>query len=184
MRFDAATAPGQTEVWQAPEGWTERARLSVSGEAATDRLAVRLSDAMRPGDTLLLSGDLGAGKTHLARAFIRHALGDPMAEVPSPTFTLVQTYETDRGEVWHADLYRLGSADELIELGLEDAMADSRCLIEWPERMAPHLPPDAALLRLTPDASDPERGRIVVLWGAERSDTVRRVTDALPDDAG
>jgi tRNA threonylcarbamoyladenosine biosynthesis protein TsaE len=86
-----------------------------------------------------LKGDLGTGKTSFARAFIR-ARGNPDEEVPSPTFTLVQIYELDPIAIWHFDLYRLQSAEEAWELGIEDAFGTATSLIEWPERLGPLLP--------------------------------------------
>jgi tRNA threonylcarbamoyl adenosine modification protein YjeE len=94
---------------------------------------------VRAGDLITLTGDLGAGKTTFARALIRALLDDPAAEVPSPTFTLVQSYSTPRIEVAHFDLYRLNSADELDEVGFDDAVADGLALVEWPERAGDRL---------------------------------------------
>lgn len=99
------------------------------------------------GDCLLLEGQIGAGKSHFARALIRARLGRE-EDVPSPTFTLVQTYQADV-EIWHADLYRLGHPDEVLELGLEAAFDDAICLIEWPDRLGRHLPQGAVRLKLT-----------------------------------
>ncbi|TNE67180.1 MAG: tRNA (adenosine(37)-N6)-threonylcarbamoyltransferase complex ATPase subunit type 1 TsaE [Alphaproteobacteria bacterium] len=105
-------------------------------EAATASLAAALAARLRAGDMLALTGDLGAGKSTFARAFIRARLGDADAEVPSPTFTLVQSYEDGDGvEIWHADLYRLSEPEEAYELGLDDAREAGICLIEWPDRM-------------------------------------------------
>src|SRR5210317_2389261 len=89
-------------------------------EAATATLAARMAPLLAKGDTLLLEGDIGAGKSAFARALIRARLGR-MEDVPSPTFTIVQTYEADDGDIWHCDLYRLTHPDEAFELGLEDA---------------------------------------------------------------
>jgi tRNA threonylcarbamoyladenosine biosynthesis protein TsaE len=100
-----------------------------------------------PGDTLLLSGTLGAGKTALARALIRALDGDPALEVPSPTYTLVQTYETKAGTVWHFDLYRLDDADAVVELGWDEA-ADGIRLVEWPDRLGRLAPADALALAI------------------------------------
>ena len=91
-----------------------------------------------PGDCLLLRGPIGAGKSHFARSFIQSRLGRA-EDVPSPTFTLVQTYQADV-EIWHADLYRLGHPDEVLELGLESAFDTAISLIEWPVRLGRHLP--------------------------------------------
>src|SRR5262249_8962459 len=92
------------------------------------------------GDVVGLKGDLGAGKTTLARAIIRAAADDPALIVPSPTFTLVEVYETARGTYWHFDLYRLETPEQVFELGWEDALAEGVVLIEWPERLGALLP--------------------------------------------
>lgn len=122
--------------------------LYLPDEAATEALGARLAALLRAGDTVLLEGSIGAGKSHLARALIRARLGR-MEDVPSPTFTLVQTYEADGTDIWHADLYRLGHPDEVLELGLEQAFDTAICLIEWPDRLGPHVPEDALHLRLS-----------------------------------
>lgn len=113
-------------------------------ETDTQDLAIRLAGLLVPGDVLLLSGPIGAGKSTLARALIRARLGNPDEEVPSPTFTLVQTYEHPRGDIWHCDLYRLSHPDEAFELGLDEAFDTAICLIEWPDRLG-DLQPDTAL---------------------------------------
>lgn len=118
-------------------------RLYLATEDATTRLAENLASVLQPGDTVLLSGQIGAGKSHLARSLIQARLGR-REEVPSPTFTLVQTYGPPDDEIWHADLYRLSHPDEVWELGLDDAFVTSICLVEWPERLGSHVP-DLAL---------------------------------------
>lgn len=115
--------------------------------AATDRLGTWLADRLRAGDCLLLSGPIGAGKSHLARALIRARLGR-FEDVPSPTFTLVQTYQADV-EIWHADLYRLSHPDEVLELGLDEAFSTAICLIEWPDRLGKLAPKNAVLVTLS-----------------------------------
>ena len=126
-------------------------------EALTAGLARALAPLLRPGDTLLLDGPVGAGKTHFARALIRARQGDAAEDVPSPTFTLVQTYADAEGvELWHADLYRLADASELVELGLDEALADSVTLIEWPDRMGTP-PPGALTVSLAPLTPDTRR---------------------------
>lgn len=120
----------------------------LADEAATQQLGGDLALALRAGDVLALSGDLGAGKTTLARALIRAMAGDPNLEVPSPTFTLVQNYEA-RIPLAHFDLYRIVSGEELAELGLDAATAEGAALIEWPERAEGRLPPETATVTLT-----------------------------------
>ncbi|AWK87768.1 tRNA (adenosine(37)-N6)-threonylcarbamoyltransferase complex ATPase subunit type 1 TsaE [Azospirillum thermophilum] len=122
--------------------------LSLPDEAATARLAGRLATVLQPGDLVALRGDLGAGKTALCRALIRSVTG-PEAEVPSPTFTLVQMYDTDIGPLWHFDLYRLSGPDEVIELGWDEARAEAASLVEWPDRLGPLLPADRLEIALT-----------------------------------
>ncbi|QDZ12549.1 tRNA (adenosine(37)-N6)-threonylcarbamoyltransferase complex ATPase subunit type 1 TsaE [Devosia ginsengisoli] len=109
----------------------------LADDAATEALGVELANALKPGDLVVLEGDLGAGKTALARAIIRALAGDPMLDVPSPTFALVQPYDTPRGPVLHADLYRLGDAREVDELGLLDN-PEAIVLVEWAAR-APEI---------------------------------------------
>ncbi len=109
------------------------ATLDLENLAATEALGARIARGLRRGEAVALEGDLGAGKTALARAILR-ALG-VSETVPSPTFTLVQEYQTTRLAVFHYDLYRIEDASELAELALEDAMAEGVALIEWPERM-------------------------------------------------
>ncbi len=130
--------------------------LSLADEAATLRLARQLAEAARPGDVLALEGDLGSGKTTLARAFIR-ALTTPEEEVPSPTFTLVQTYDCDIGMIWHFDLYRLNRPDDALELDIEEAFAEGVSLIEWPERLGAWLPAEALRVSLAAGAGAMER---------------------------
>jgi tRNA threonylcarbamoyladenosine biosynthesis protein TsaE len=113
--------------------------VDLPDEAATAALAARVAALVVPGDIIALKGDLGAGKTSFARAFIR-ARGDANEEVPSPTFTLVQTYQTDAVAIWHFDLYRLDAAEEAWELGIEEAFTSGVSLIEWPERLSSLLP--------------------------------------------
>ena len=113
-------------------------QFTLKNENATAALAAKLAGIAEPGDVIALIGDLGAGKTSFARAFVAAKGGD--GEVPSPTFTLVQLYEFADGDVYHFDLYRLEEADEIFELGIEDAMSDGISLIEWPDRMGAYLP--------------------------------------------
>jgi tRNA threonylcarbamoyl adenosine modification protein YjeE len=118
-------------------------RIFLPDDAATAALGARLAAQLRPGDLVLLTGGLGAGKTALARAVIRALAGDPALDVPSPSFALVQPYEAQGGPLLHADLYRLSDPREIDELGLFDS-ADAIVLVEWPER-APELAGRATL---------------------------------------
>jgi tRNA threonylcarbamoyladenosine biosynthesis protein TsaE len=133
--------------------------LHLTNEAATDRLGAVLARILRAGDTVLLSGSIGAGKTHFSRALIRARLRRA-EDVPSPTFTLVQSYDA-QPEIWHADLYRLSSPDEVIELGLEAAFDTAICLVEWPDRLGDLTPPDALHLNLADDG----QGRLATFTG-------------------
>jgi tRNA threonylcarbamoyladenosine biosynthesis protein TsaE len=153
-----------------------RLSLSLPTEDDTARLGAWLAARLGAGDCLALSGPIGAGKSHLARALIRARLGNPSEDVPSPTFTLVQTYAADV-DIWHADLYRLTHPDEVLELGLDEAFARAITLVEWPERMGAALPPDAIALALEGEGegrrarlSVPDRAALVAGlradWGA------------------
>jgi tRNA threonylcarbamoyl adenosine modification protein YjeE len=121
---------------------------TLANEQATARLACDLAALLQPGDVVTLSGDLGAGKTTFARALIRRLAGDPRLEVPSPTFTLVQSYPLAPFPILHADLYRVSDPEELAELGIEEA-ENAAILIEWPDRAGHALPADRLDLALT-----------------------------------
>ncbi|MES1990383.1 MAG: tRNA (adenosine(37)-N6)-threonylcarbamoyltransferase complex ATPase subunit type 1 TsaE [Pseudomonadota bacterium] len=109
--------------------------LTLADEAATVALGRALAPLLSMGDFVTLTGDLGAGKSALARAIIQARLGDDAEDVPSPTFTLIQTYDTPDLLITHADLYRLGDPSELRELGLNEALDEGAILMEWPDRM-------------------------------------------------
>ena len=121
------------------------ARLTIDllDETATAELARRVGALLKPGDVVALRGDLGAGKTAFARSLIRSLSGPGGIDrdVPSPTFTLVQTYETSVGPIHHFDLYRIEAPGELAEIGWDEALADGIVLVEWPERAGSWLPP-------------------------------------------
>ncbi len=134
-------------------------RVPLATEADTTAFGTWLGHHLQRGDTVLLSGPIGAGKTHLARALIRARLGDDTAEVPSPTFTLVQTYDAADTAIWHADLYRVLDADEVIELGLDDAFDTAICLVEWPDRLGSHTPNRAIRIDLGQDGD----GRVATI---------------------
>lgn len=123
---------------------------------ATSAAAAALGTRLKPGDVVLLAGSVGAGKTHFARSLIQSQLVQP-EDVPSPTFTLVQTYDTLIGEVWHADLYRLSSVQDIEELGLIEAFDNAICLIEWPDRLGDLAPLSALTLTLASHVSADSR---------------------------
>lgn len=123
--------------------------------AATEKLGAVIARLLRAGDIVALYGELGAGKTTLARALIRRR--GYAGEVPSPTFTLVQTYDLSPVAVWHFDLYRIENPEEIIELGIEEAQAEAITLIEWPERMGPLLPADRLDIALSYTGDDDGR---------------------------
>ena len=122
-------------------------RFLLPDQAATEALAVRVAALLRPGDAVLLEGPLGAGKSTLARALLRHLAGDPGLEVPSPSYTLAQSYDTPAGPVVHFDLWRLDGPEALVELGWDEARGGI-VLVEWPERLGELAPADALRLRL------------------------------------
>ena len=127
--------------------------------AATEGLAALIAALARTGDAILLEGELGAGKSAFARAFLRTACGDPALEVPSPTFTLVQSYDTRIGTVHHFDLWRLDGPGGLTELGWDEAR-DCIVLVEWPDRLGALLPIDALTVALDPTGTDSRRAML------------------------
>lgn len=132
----------------------------LPGADDTAELARRLAPRLGAGDVILLHGQIGAGKTHFARALIQSLLAVP-EDVPSPTYTLVQVYPGPGFEIWHADLYRLSGPEEVHELGLDEAFETALCLIEWPERLGPLTPKSA----LSVTFLSHETGRIAALQG-------------------
>lgn len=137
--------------------------IQIASPEDTAALARAIAPRLRAGDCILLEGQIGAGKTHFARALIqsRLAAADRNEDVPSPTFTIVQTYEDGIAEIWHADLYRINDPGEVDELGLVDAFQSAICLVEWPDRLGSAQPTDA--LRLSFRAGQTENSRILTL---------------------
>lgn len=146
--------------------------VELADETATAALASVIAAMSQPGDVIALKGDLGAGKTTFARAFIG-TFGD-CEEVPSPTFTLVQTYDVGTTSIWHFDLYRLKSPEEIWELGIEEALADGIALVEWPERLGDFLP-DHALEIAFLFAERAEARRAVLAGGAKWQTRLARI---------
>ena len=114
-----------------------------NNEDETRDFARQFATTLKPRDVVLLNGDLGAGKTALAREVIRTLSNNPDQPVPSPTFTLVQTYDSPNMEIWHFDLYRLTDPEEIFELGWEEAMSGPLVLVEWPDRLGDYRPENA-----------------------------------------
>lgn len=139
-------------------------RLQDSND--TTRFAQQLAVHLSPGDVILLSGPVGAGKTHFARALIQSILPSP-EDIPSPTFTLIQSYDTRLGPLWHTDLYRISTDMEIDELGLEQAFEEAICLVEWPDRLGLLTPLDALTICIETGGS----GRTARLsWDDQRWD--------------
>lgn len=140
--------------------------MILPDDIATEAIGAKLAACVRPGDVIALSGDLGMGKTTLARGLLA-ALGLE-GEAPSPSFAIVQPYDAGelRVPVWHVDLYRIEDVSEIRELGLDEARNDAVLLIEWPERMGVELWPDALVLRLDPEPGGGRRlsARIPPAW--------------------
>ena len=127
---------------------TNFVEIILPTENATQEIGKKLSHLAQIGDVFCLFGTLGMGKSVLARAFVQELCGN--TEVPSPTFTLLQTYEAPDFDIYHFDLYRIKSPDEIFEIGVEDAIYSGVSLIEWPEKMSPYLPRDVIKLELLP----------------------------------
>lgn len=153
------------------------ATLALPDLAATQRLGAALSRRLAIGDVVALHGDLGAGKTELARAVIRAAAGDETLTVPSPTFTLAEIYDTKLGAIWHFDLYRLDSPEQVWELGFEEALADGISLIEWPERIGSLLPARRLDVTLALEHDEVRTASLVASgpWSGRLADVIREV---------
>lgn len=162
------------ELWTLPARF---AALPIAGEDETRQLANDLSVMLRQGDTVCLSGDLGAGKSTFARALIRSFAADPDLEVPSPTFTLVQSYGFDRFDLSHFDLYRLEEPEELEELALDDLLGTGAALIEWPEKAIGLLPENALWVQIVQPEDDTDL-REFRFW-SRTPEWERRVTETL-----
>ncbi len=138
------------------------AEITLDTPDQTAEIARRIGARLQAGDVILLEGGIGAGKTHFARALIQSLL-TVSEDVPSPTFTLVQTYDTPAFEIWHADLYRLTSPDEVVELGLTEAFDTALCLVEWPDRLD-DLTPTRALTLAFATTEDDDRRTLTASW--------------------
>lgn len=137
--------------------------LELLGPDETTGFAVRIGAQLKPGDCVLLEGPIGAGKTHFARHLIQSLQTEP-EDIPSPTFTLVQTYDTTVGEIWHSDLYRLTMLDELEELGLSEAFETAICIVEWPDRMGDYAPKTALKITFKTDETHDTMRYLTLSW--------------------
>lgn len=153
--------PSPSMIGPGPDSDGQHICLDLPDLARTAALGRALAAVARPGDCIALHGDLGAGKTELARAFLRAAGVEE--DVPSPTFAIVQPYDTDLGPVAHFDLYRIESPEDLDEIGFEAALDDGIVLVEWPERAGARLPLDRLDLTLTLDAEGHRTARLHAL---------------------
>ena len=165
----------------APMNTDSLVRLRLADERKTAQLARALAARAQAGDCLLLQGDLGAGKSCFARAFIRALAPASDEDIPSPTFTLVQLYEKDVAPLYHFDLYRLERPEETYELGLEEALDCGICLIEWPERLS-CLRPAAALTVALEFADSASARRVALSGGADWAERLAGLEAELGHD--
>lgn len=145
----------------------EEIKITSKTEQTTKEIGQKLARQAKRGDCFALYGTLGMGKSVLARAFVQELCGNE--EVPSPTFTLVQLYDAPEYTIYHFDLYRLKSAEEIFELGMEDALYDGVCLIEWPEKMAQYLPRNCIKVTITPNNDE----RIITINSNDEQKLIR-----------
>lgn len=162
--MNATDLAARAATAKAPMPQTATTTIRLGDLAAVKRLGAALARELRRGDAILLRGDLGAGKTELARAVVRARM-DTEVEVPSPTFTLIQTYETPDLVIAHADLYRVEQAGELAELGLDEALDDGAVLVEWPERADGLWPATRLEIALSILDGGQERQAILTAYG-------------------
>ncbi|WP_132696047.1 tRNA (adenosine(37)-N6)-threonylcarbamoyltransferase complex ATPase subunit type 1 TsaE [Rhodovulum steppense] len=160
--------------------------LTLASEAGMRAFADRMAGLLRAGDTILLEGSIGAGKTAFSRALIgalRARAGLPPEDVPSPTFTLVQVYQAGPIEIWHADLYRLSHPDEVVELGLDEAFGTALCIVEWPDRLGDLAPAGALRLRLAQGADEESREAVLSFSDPAWSDRLDAALAEIAFDA-
>lgn len=138
-------------------------KLTVDSVAATRKLARKFKDLLKPQDVVCLYGDLGAGKTVFAKSLIQ-AFNPTLTDVPSPTFTLVQIYDTPNQTdgIWHFDFYRIKDQNEVFETGLDEALSSAISIIEWPEKIASFLPSDSLKIYIRTDKDNPNQREIEI----------------------
>ncbi len=137
--------------------------IEMNSEAEMTAFGASFAKSLKLGDVVLLYGDLGVGKSVLARSIIRAWLNDDHAEIPSPSFTLVQNYQTHKGEINHYDLYRLGDSFELVELGLPEQFEDALSLVEWPARLGDMTPENA--IKISIEDCGGEKRKLTITQG-------------------
>ena len=161
----------------------QRCTIASHSPVQTEWLARAIADHCGSKDTLLLFGGIGSGKTVFARGFIQHMLTGCGAweEVPSPTYTLVQTYQAGETSILHADLYRLKTPDEALELGLDEAFGRAVCLVEWPDRLGIRRPTDCHCLTFEFDQSDDSIRRVMIAtYNQELADYLAALDGRVP----
>ncbi len=138
--------------------------IELNSETETAALGAALAPVLRPGDTILLSGPVGAGKSLLARSVLTEMLKPygPVGDIPSPSYTLVQTYKAGGTDIWHADLYRMSGPEETIELGLNEAFGEGIVIVEWPDRLGEETPQRYLHLTLHPLSDDADARKLEV----------------------
>lgn len=137
-------------------------QITSSTQEETENAAQNLAKELKGGEIIALYGTLGMGKTVFARSLIRNLTKDETLEVPSPTFTLVQTYDSDKGIIYHFDCYRLEDPEEIYELGWEDALSGSIVILEWPEKIAGLIPPKRLDISFSGVDNKPEQRQIQI----------------------
>lgn len=158
-------------------------QMTTTSPEDTADIATRLGQGLAAGDVILLDGPVGAGKSVFARALIQSRLAaiGRWEDVPSPSFTLVQTYDLDAVTLWHADLYRLGDPQDCIELGLDQAFDDAICLVEWAERLGPLTPRGPLHLHIAPGTSPDTRVLHFRATGSRWTDTLSALAASMSD---
>ena len=143
------------------------AEFVLANQGVTEAVAKDIASTLRAGDVIALWGDLGVGKSTVSRAIIQSLCGVDTV-VPSPTFTLVQTYETPKGfDIWHMDMYRLNEPDEAYELGIDDAFSRSCCLIEWPDKLGAFLPKNRIDIVIEYTDKNESNHRLMTVYGSD-----------------
>lgn len=157
--------------------------VTLESPEATAAFARRVAPALGAGDVLLLAGEIGAGKSHFARALIAERLAavGMVEDIPSPTYTLVQSYEAADLPIWHCDLYRITEPIEAVELGLWDAFETALCLVEWPERLGDQTPKNAAYLHFAQGVHPDQRILRIAVPGGPPRRALTRAVAAVPE---